>query len=363
MLNFNWWINNKSVGGRHLFSGGFLGLDNIGAFDRGGRLPTGGFLTQSDGTGWVAFFALCLMRIALELALRNPVYQSLASKFLLHFLEIAQAIAGVSDPDTGLWDSEDSFYYDTLTTTDGKRTRLKVRSLVGLIPLCAVEVLEPDILEQLPEFSGSLQALRQRRPDLARMLSLPDASDPQRVLLSLAPGDRLRKVLRRVLDPDEFFSDYGIRSMSKYHLNHPFVVDGHVATYEPGESSVKIMGGNSNWRGPVWFAPNFLLIEAMQKFHSFHGDSFEVECPTHSGRAGSLRHVADQLMDRQIALFELRGGMRPAMALHSKMSQEHFRDHLLFHEYFHGDSGRGVGASHQTGWTGLVAALIGMRGS
>lgn len=368
MINFTWWVNRKDAEGRNIYQGGFLGLDNIGVFDRGGELPTGGIINQSDGTSWMAFYSLCLMRIAIELAMHNEVYESMASKFFEHFLTIARAMTLVNSG-LGLWDEEDEFYYDVLSLPDGRRVPLKVRSMVGLIPLFAVEVLEPSVLEKLPRFADRVNWCLKNRPDLATLVSqfeVPGVGE--RRLLSLLRGSRMKLLLKRMLDPDEFLSDYGIRGLSKYHEKHPYVLeqDGkkYSIGYEPAESLVRIMGGNSNWRGPVWFPMNYLIIESLQKFHQYYGSDYLVECPTGSGKQCSILSVADMLSDRLVSLFEpsADGSGRPALRLHKKLATDvHFRDNILFYEHFHGDNGRGVGASHQTGWTGAVAKVIQAR--
>jgi len=370
MINFTWWVNRKDAEGRNIFQGGFLGLDNIGVFDRGGELPTGGFINQSDGTSWMAFYSLNLMRIALELAMeKNDVYENIASKFFEHFLHIARAMTRLNSGQ-GLWDEADEFYYDVLTMPGGERVPLKVRSMVGLIPLFAVEVLEPKILEKLPRFAARAEWLFENRPDLAELVSqftLPGHGE--RRLLSLLRGHKMKCLLRRMLDPEEFLSDFGVRALSRYHLEHPYILEAdgkrYDISYEPAEATVKIMGGNSNWRGPIWFPMNYLIIESLQKFHQYYGKDYTVECPTGSGQHMSILAVADMISDRLMKLFELGsdgGEGRPAMRLHPKLVKDpHFRDHILFYEHFHGDTGRGIGASHQTGWTGLVAKLIQAR--
>jgi len=365
MINFTWWVNRKDAEGRNIFQGGFLGLDNIGVFDRGGELPTGGFINQSDGTSWMAFYSLCLMRIAIELALTNPVYESVAAKFFEHFLHIARAMT-LLNSGLGLWDEKDEFYYDVLTMPDGDRVPLRVRSMVGLIPLFAVEVLEPSILEKLPRFAARAQWLFDNREDLSRLVSrFKVPGHGERRLLSLLRGHRMKCLLRRMLDPQEFFSEHGVRALSRCHLEEPYVLERNGKTYkigyEPGEATVRIMGGNSNWRGPIWLPMNYLIIESLQKFHQYYGADYKVECPTGSGEEMSILAVADMLSSRLIGLFEPSkdGQGRPAMRLHKKMATDpHFRDNLLFHEHFHGEDGHGIGASHQTGWTGLVAKLI-----
>jgi hypothetical protein len=369
MLNFTWWVNRKDAQGRNVFQGGFLGLDNIGVFDRSAPLPTGGFLNQADGTSWMAMYCLNLMRIALELALHNPVYEDVATKFFEHFLHIAEAMTCIGgdghEHGVGLWDEEDGFYYDELNLPDGRMTKLKVRSMVGLIPLFAVETLEPELLERLPDFKRRLKWFLNYRPDLARLVSRwEEPGRGERRLLSLLRGCRMKQLLKRMLDETEFLSDYGVRALSRAHDRMPYTFWAgglaHTVRYQPGESDSGLFGGNSNWRGPIWFPVNYLVIESLQKFHHYYGDDFKVECPTGSGQFLTIGQVADELSRRLTRLF-LRdeGGRRPVLASHPKLHGDpHFRDHVLFHEYFHGDTGRGVGASHQTGWTGLVAKLL-----
>lgn len=372
LLNFTWWVNRKDAQGKNVFQGGFLGLDNIGVFDRSAPLPTGGFINQSDGTSWMAMYSLNLMRIALELALHNPVYEDIATKFFEHFLHIAEAMANfgsngpnASRPGTGLWDDEDKFYYDELNLPDGSMHKLKVRSMVGLIPLFAVETIEPEMLEKLPNFHRRLKWFLQNRPKLAELVSRwEEPGRGERRLLSLLRGHRMKRLLRRMLDETEFLSEYGVRALSRQHLDQPYQFDlaGHMTSvsYQPAESESGLFGGNSNWRGPIWFPVNYLLIESLQKFHHYYGDEFKVECPTGSGNLLSVREVADELTRRLGRIF-LRDehGRRAAFGQDQRLQTDpHFRDYLLFHEYFHGDSGRGVGASHQTGWTGLIAKLL-----
>jgi hypothetical protein len=371
LLNFTWWVNRKDHDGNNVFQGGFLGLDNIGVFDRSEQLPTGGHIDQADGTAWMAMYSLNLMRIAIELAQHNDVYEDIATKFFEHFLHIAEAIAKVGG--SGLWDDQDRFYYDWLDLTDahGHETKfpLRVRSMVGLIPLYAVEVLEPETLEKLPNFKRRLEWFLKYRPDLSELISHWEVPGKgHRRLLSLLRGSRMKALLRRMLDETEFLSDYGVRALSKAHEEHPFRFHSggaeHVVRYTPAESNTYLFGGNSNWRGPIWMPVNYLLIESLQKFHHYYGDEFRVECPTGSGNKASILEIADELSRRLIKLF-VRGpdGRRPVMGQHPKFQDDpHFRDHVLFYEYFHGDNGRGVGASHQTGWTGLVAKLIHPRG-
>ncbi len=365
LLNFTWWVNRKDVQGRNIFQGGFLGLDNIGVFDRSAQLPTGGYINQADGTSWMAMYCLNLLRIALELAKHNPVYQDVATKFFEHFLYIAWAMTNIADEGIDLWEDEDEFFYDVLNLPDGQSIPLKVRSMVGLIPLFAVEVLETAHLEALPEFKQRLEWFLNHRPDLAGQVSRWwECGKGESRLLSLLRGHRMKRVLKRMLDETEFLSDYGVRALSKHHLEHPYVFECQgqrfTVTYQPGESDSGLFGGNSNWRGPVWMPVNFLIIESLRRFHHYYGDDFKIECPTHSGRLVTINDVADELARRLTRLF-LRDdtGRRPVLAYHPKLHGDpHFRDYLLFHEYFHGDTGRGVGASHQTGWTGLIAMLL-----
>jgi hypothetical protein len=367
MLNFTWWVNRKDADDRNIFQGGFLGLDNIGVFDRSAPLPMGGMINQADATSWMAMYCLNLMRIALELALHNPVYQDIASKFFEHFLNIAAALTNIGSDGNciGLWDEEDGFYYNSLQPPSGRPISLKVRSLVGLIPLFAVETLEPQLLERVPEFHARLEWLLTHRPDLASLVSSWHESGlGDRRLLSLFRGDRLKRLLTHMLDETEFLSDFGIRALSRYHADHPytFLCGGQSLTvsYQPGESDSNLFGGNSNWRGPIWMPVNYLIIESLQKFHHYHGDDFKIECPTRSGRYLSLEAVAEELTARLARLF-LRdlSGRRPLFGDHPKLQQDpHFRDYLPFPEYFDGERGRGVGAAHQTGWTGLIAKLL-----
>jgi hypothetical protein len=370
MLNFTWWVNRKDAEGRNVFQGGFLGLDNIGVFDRSSKLPTGGHIDQADGTSWMAMFALNLMRIALELAQHNPVYDDIARKFFEHFLHIAEAMNNVGESGIGLWDEEDGFYYDVLRLPDGGVVPLKVRSMVGLIPLFAVETLEPELIKNAPEFKRRLDWLLRNRPDLAALVSeWNEEGQAHRRLLSMLRPDRLKRILARVLDETEFLSDYGIRAISKHHKQHPYVfnVNGTDLSvrYLPAESDSGLFGGNSNWRGPIWFPLNFLLIESLQKFHHFFGDDFKIECPTGSGRFISLDAVAQEIAARLTKIFlKDENGSRAVLSQYPRQQKsEHFRDHILFYEYFHGDTGRGVGAAHQTGWTGLVAKLLRPRQS
>jgi len=365
LLNFTWWVNRKDTQGRNIFQGGFLGLDNIGVFDRSAPLPTGGFINQADGTSWMAMYCLNLLRIALELAQHNKVYEDIATKFLEHFLDIAAAINGAEEAALGLWDKEDEFYYDHLCLPNGHNQPMKVRSMVGLIPLFAVEVLDPALLKKLPGFTERMQWYLNFRPDLAKLVSRwQDCGKGERHLLSLLRGHRMKCLLKRLLDETEFLSDYGIRALSKVHEREPyrFQTNGHTleVAYWPGESLSGLFGGNSNWRGPIWMPVNYLLIESLQKFHHYYGDDFKIECPTGSGKFVTINDAANEIAHRLSKLF-LKGkdGQRPVLKYHAKLATDpHFKDYVLFHEYFHGDNGRGVGASHQTGWTGLIAKLL-----
>jgi hypothetical protein len=365
MLNFTWWVNRKDADGRNIFQGGFLGLDNIGIFDRSAPLPTGGHINQSDGTAWMAMYTLNLMRIALSLAEDNHVYEDIATKFFEHFLYIAEAMTNIGGSGIGLWDDADEFYYDVLNLPGGHRVPLRVRSMVGLIPLFAVEVLDGCVFTHLPEFARRLRWFLEYRPDLARLVSQwTDSSADERHLLSLLRGHRMKRLLARMLDEKEFLSEYGIRAVSKYHQTNPFVFehDGNQfgIGYTPGESTSGVFGGNSNWRGPIWMPVNFLLIESLRRFHRYYGDDFTVECPTGSGQYLNLGEVATELSRRLSRLFlKDETGARAVFGGSERHRDDPaFGDHLLFYEYFHGDTGRGVGASHQTGWTGLIALLL-----
>ncbi len=364
ILNFTWWVNRKDAEGRHLFSGGFLGLDNIGVFDRSQPLPTGGHLEQADGTAWMAFYAATMLSMALELAREDPAYEDMASKFFEHFVAIADAMNTLGG--TGLWDEEDGFYYDRLHV-NGIGIPLKVRSMVGIIPLFAVEVLEKDTLDRLPSFRKRMEWFLANRRDLARQISYLERGGteaaPQR-LLAIPSRERLTRVLRYVLDESEFLSPHGIRSLSRVHREKPFVfeVDGseHRVDYDPGEGSSSLFGGNSNWRGPIWFPLNFLLVESLERYHHFYGDGFRVECPTGSGRYLTLREVAREMSRRLAGIFLPDAqGQRPVHGDERRYAENpHWRELVLFYEYFHGDTGRGLGASHQTGWTALATRFV-----
>jgi Glycosyl hydrolase family 63 C-terminal domain len=365
LLNFTWWVNRKDVRGNNVFEGGFLGLDNIGVFDRSAPLPTGGRLEQSDGTSWMAMYALNMLTIALELALENPVYEDIATKFFEHFIYISAAMSRMGMDRDELWDEADGFFYDVLELPNGQSERLKVRSMVGLIPLFAVTTIEPELLNRLPAFKERLEWFVKNRPHLVQNLACMETPGiGARRLLAIASQTKLRRILQKMLDETEFLSLYGIRALSKLHDEQPYVFDVNGTqfrvNYEPAESSSGLFGGNSNWRGPVWFPVNFLLIESLQKFHHYLGDDFKVECPTESGQMMTLWEVASELSQRLIQIFSKdSSGQRPVYGeAHLFQHDPHWQSSILFYEYFHGDNGAGIGASHQTGWTGLVAKLI-----
>jgi len=366
LLNFTWWVNRKDVHGNHIFSGGFLGLDNIGVFDRSQQLPTGGHLEQADGTAWMAFFCGTMLSIALELARENPGYEDVASKFFEHFIAIADAINNLGGD--GLWNEEDGFYYDRIHL-DGEEIPLKTRSLVGLVPLFAVEVLEEHVIEKLPGFRKRMTWFLENRPDLARLISCAETLDHDghnhhHRLLALPSRERLERMLKYLLDENEFLSLCGIRSLSKVHERNPYVFQccgqEFRVQYDPAESTTALFGGNSNWRGPIWFPMNFLIVEALERYHHFYEDSLKVQCPTGSGNLMNLKEVAEHLSARLVTLFLAdEDGRRPCHGDDLRYANDaHWRDLVLFYEYFHGDSGRGLGASHQTGWTALVAHLL-----
>lgn len=369
MLNFNWWVNRKDADGRNVFQGGFLGLDNIGVFDRSAALPTGGYIEQSDGTSWMGMYCLNMLAIAMELASEDPAYEDVASKFWEHFLYIAHAINHLGDERSRLWNEEDGFYYDVLCLPDGSSLPMKVRSMVGLIPLFAIETLEPETLDKLSGFKRRLEWFIENRKDLTTNVAcMRTRGEGERRMLSIVDRDQLRRVLKVMLDETEFLSPYGIRALSHFHKNQPYTlqVNGteHRVNYEPAESSTGLFGGNSNWRGPIWFPVNYLIIESLQKFHHYLGDDYKVECPTGSGQMMTLWEVAAELSRRLTRIF-LRdpSGRRPVFGGNEKFQTDpNWNDLVLFHEYFHGDNGSGVGASHQTGWTGLVAKLIQQSG-
>ena len=364
LMNFTWWVNRKDSAGNNLFEGGFLGLDNIGVFDRSHQLPTGGHLEQADGTAWMAMYSLNMLRIALEISKTRPYYQEMASKFFNHFLGIAGAMFNIGNSDVDLWDDTDGFYYDVLHAPDGPSHLLKVRSIVGVIPLFAVEVLDPTLLKKLPDFTRRLEWVLSNRPDLAALISRwYEHGKGETRMLSLVRGHRLKCILRRVVSEAEFLSDFGVRGLSKYHQDHPYEYMLNQMTYRvayvPGESDSSMFGGNSNWRGPIWFPINFMIVESLLKFHQYYGDEFKVEFPTGSGQYCTLEQIAHNLSRRLINIFRLNEQQRAYLGDQPVLQADpHFRDNLLFYEYFHGDTGQGLGAAHQTGWTGLVSELI-----
>ncbi len=364
LLNFTWWVNRKDAEGRNVFQGGFLGLDNIGVFDRSAPLPTGGHIEQSDATSWMGMYCLNMLTIALELAKENSVYEDVASKFFEHFVYICEAMNNIGGESIELWDNTDGFYYDVLHLSDGRRLPLRVRSMVGLIPLFAVETLDPEVVDRLPGFKRRMQWFIENRPRLSEHIEIEATDNGPRRFLSLVSRQRLKRVLHYMLDEQEFLSPYGIRALSRYHLDHPYVlpVNGmnYRVDYEPAESSTGLFGGNSNWRGPIWFPVNYLLIESLQKFHFFLGDNYKVEYPTGSGTNLNLWQIAGEISQRLTRIFLLdERGRRPVFGGTEKFQQDrNWRELIPFHEYFHGDNGAGIGASHQTGWTALVAKLI-----
>ncbi len=364
LLNFTWWVNRKDKGGNNIFHGGFLGLDNIGVFDRS-HPPPGVSINQADGTGWMAMYCLNMLRISLELAQHNPVYEDIATKFFEHFLHIAEAMTDFRRTGTGLWDEADGFYYDALEAWDGSVHRMRLRSMVGLIPLFAVEVLEPEVLDRLPGFHRRLRWFLNYRPDLADLVARWEVPGKgERHLLSLLRGHRMKSLFRYMLDETEFLSDYGIRALSKVHEREPYRFDWGgqqiEVRYLPAESDSYMFGGNSNWRGPIWMPVNFLLVESMQRFHHYYGDDFKIECPTGSGNFMTILEASEEIIRRLSRIFVKDDqGRRPVFGQYPRIQDDpHFRDHVHFYEYFHGETGRGVGASHQTGWTGLIAKLL-----
>ena len=369
LMNFTWWVNQKDSDGLNVFEGGFLGLDNIGIFDRSAPLPTTGTIEQSDGTSWMGMYTLNMLTIASELARVNPAYEDIASKFWEHFLYIAHAMTHICPDGKGLWDSEDEFFYDVLYDPNGSWERMKVRSLVGLTPMFAVETLESDDLQRMPNFKRRLDWFIKNRPDLTSNIARMHGGQNDRLLLSIVDEEQLRGMLRRLLDENEFLSPYGVRALSRSHKDSPYVklVGGttYRVDYEPAESTTGLFGGNSNWRGPIWFPMNYLIIESLQKYHFYYGDSFKVECPAGSGKMLTLAEVATELSQRLIRIFlQDSDGHRPVYHRMSKFQEDRvWNDKILFFEYFHGETGAGVGASHQTGWTGLVAKLLQQKGS
>jgi hypothetical protein len=365
LMNFTWWVNRTDPRGANVFAGGFLGLDNIGVFDRSAPLPTGGFLEQADGTAWMALYCLNMLEIALELTERDPAVEDMALKFVEHFLWIAAAMNRIGADHEDMWDEEDGFFYDVLRFPDGSSRRLRVRSFVGLVPLCAVTVLEPETIERFPRLIERVQRFLGNHPALARAVHPLDRPGVNgRRLLSVLDESNLRRVLARLLDPDEFLGTYGVRSLSRYHAEHPYVFRvgdaEHRVDYQPADSATATFGGNSNWRGPIWAPINALVIRTLLQLHAYWGEGFRVECPTGSGRELDLFGVAAEIAGRLGAIFVPDGdGRRPVFGGAETFQRDrHFRDHILFYEYFHGDNGAGIGASHQTGWTGLVALLL-----
>jgi mannosylglycerate hydrolase MGH1-like protein len=363
--NFGWWVNRKDRFGRSLFEGGFLGLDNIGVFDRSAPLPTGGHLEQADGTAWVALFCQNMLEIAFELAASDPTYEELASNYAMEFLFIARAMNAIGPQ--GMWDEEDGFYYDVLRLPDGTATRLKVRSMVGLLPLCATTVIEKWQRERVPTLTTTIYERWRRMPELHESIHPTGPGHlgiAERGIMGLVNENRLRRILTRMLDENEFLSAYGIRSLSRYHAEHPYVFSAggqeYRVTYLPAESDTGMFGGNSNWRGPIWMPVNALIIRALLHYYTYYGDNFKIECPTGSGNLMNLFEVASEIANRLTRIFlRDQAGRRPVFGGAEKFQRDpHWRDHLLFYEYFHGDNGAGLGASHQTGWTGVVALLI-----
>ncbi len=365
MLNFTWWVNRKDASGNNIFEGGFLGLDNIGVFDRNAHLPMGEHLEEADGTSWMAAYSLNLLRIAAELAVTNKAYNDIASKFFEHFIYIAGALSNMGHTNEGLWDDTDGFFYDQIRHGDNSTDKMRVRSIVGLMPLFAVEVLDEEEITGNPIFSDRMKWFAENRPDLASLVSRwNETRAPGKHMISLLRSYRMKSLLKYMLDENEFLSEYGIRSVSKYHLNHPF----HIAVngmefsikYTPAESDSGLFGGNSNWRGPIWMPVNYMLIDSLQKYYQYYGDEFKVECPTGSGNFMTLKEVANELFSRVSKLFlRDKDGRRAVFGDYNKLQTDpEFKDYILFYEYFDGDNGRGVGASHQTGWTGLIANCL-----
>jgi hypothetical protein len=369
LLNFTWWVNRKDPSGRNVFEGGFLGLDNVGVFDRSAPLPTGGCLEQADGTAWMALFSQNMLEMALELARHDPAYEDFAGKFLEHFLRIAAAMDRLGEQGDEMWDEDDGFYYDLLRLPNGTGIRLKVRSIVGLLPLCATSIFPADTAERFPRFLDRARRFLARHPELTRTIAPIDRLGVGgRRLLGILDERKLRRILARMLDEKEFLSPHGIRSLSRWHLEHPyeFVVHGETlrVDYQPAESQSGLFGGNSNWRGPVWMPVNVLILRALLQLFEFYGTELTVECPTGSGRQMNLFEVTQELARRLASIF-LRGpdGRRPVFGAAAKFQDDpHWRDHVLFYEYFHGDVGAGIGASHQTGWTGVIGRLLQLLG-
>jgi hypothetical protein len=369
LLNFNWWVNRKDPGGRNLFNGGFLGLDNIGVFDRSSPLPTGGHLEQSDGTAWMAFYSQNMLQLAIEIAKHDPSYEEMIVKFVQHFLWIAGSMDRLGENQDELWDEEDGFFYDVLVMPDGSAQRIKVRSMVGLLPITAVTIFEPEVLQRFPRAVELAVAFGAKHPELlANIHPIGQPGVNGRRMLSVVNETKLRRILARMLDEERFLSPYGIRSLSRYHLEHPFKINVHgeefQVQYLPAESNTGLFGGNSNWRGPIWFPVNILLIRSLLLYYAYYGDNFTIECPTGSGQMMNLYQVAQEISRRLERIFERdENGHRPVFGGAAKFQNDpHWRDYILFYEYFHGDNGAGLGASHQTGWTGLVALLYTLFG-
>jgi hypothetical protein len=364
LLNFTWWLNRKDRSGRNTFEGGFLGLDNIGVFDRSSPLPTGGFLEQADGTAWMTLFSLNMLEMAIELAMHDETYKDMAAKFVQHFVSIASATIHAGGK-TGMWDEEDGFFYDVLQLPDGQAQRLKVRSMVGLLPLCAVAVFDGEFRKKYPAIMERFKNFLDARPELQQFIH--DPSKPgqgDRRLGAILNETKLRRVLVKMLDENEFLSPYGIRSVSRFHAQHPYIWrvgdQEYKVPYLPGESDTGMFGGNSNWRGPIWMPVNALIIRALLQYHAYYGNEFTVECPTGSGRPMDLYQVAEELSRRLTCIF-LKGkdGRRPVNGGEAVFNEDpQWRDYIQFYEYFHGDNGAGLGASHQTGWTGVIARLM-----
>jgi len=364
LLNFTWWVNRKDRAGNNVFEGGFLGLDNIGVFDRSSPLPTGGYLEQADGTAWMALFCQNMLEIASQLALEKPAYGDMCQKFVEHYLWIASSMIHAGE-DVGMWDEGDGFFYDVLRLPDGRAERLKVRSMVGLLPFCAVTVFEGDFLNKFPELIPRFRRFLDARPELTAFIQDPGKQGEKgRRLAAILNEDKLRRVLARMLDEQEFLSPYGIRSISRGHNDHPYVFrlgdQEYRVSYLPAESDSGMFGGNSNWRGPIWMPVNGLIVRALLQYYAYYGDSFTVECPTGSGRLMTLYQVAEELSRRLSGMFlKDQQGRRPVYGGTRKFQVDpHWRDLVLFYEYFHGDNGAGLGASHQTGWTGIVARMM-----
>ena len=369
LLNFTWWVNRKDRFGKNVFEGGFLGLDNIGVFDRSAALPTGGHLEQADGTAWMALFSQNMAELAVELATHDPVYEDMVLKFVEHFIYIAAAMN--RDGQDGMWDEEDGFYYDLLRLPDGSAQRLKVRSMVGLLPLCATTVVEKWQRDRVPRVMALIGERLHRMPELAKTMHPTGAGHfgvNERGIIALLNPERLRRILTKMLDENEFLSPYGIRALSRFHEHHPYIFHAagqeHRVDYLPAESNTGMFGGNSNWRGPIWMPVNILIIRALQNFYLYYGDNFKIECPTGSGRQMNLFEVSKEIADRLTRIFTRdEQGRRPVYGGTEKFqTDQYWRDHVLFYEYFHGDNGAGLGASHQTGWTGLVAKVIQLNG-